>query len=50
MRKDRISQSTQKPNKKYHHARLYEYDLVQSIGNHQNILLDGISCKNRSPR
>ena len=29
MHKDRISQSTQKPNKKYHHARLYEYDLVQ---------------------
>ena len=30
MNKKTISQSNQKPNKKYHHARLYEYDLIQT--------------------
>ena len=30
MNKSNISQSNQKPNKKYHHARLYEYDLIQT--------------------
>ena len=50
MHKNNIPQSTNKSNKSYQHARLFDFDLLQIQSNeapniHQNILLDGVSCQ-----